>query len=62
MRAALSGREITSLMRKHRIGIKALAARMGITQKRVRGVRANGIRGVRWCQDWIEAITSGDNQ
>lgn len=53
----LPGRYIHRLMGRHQVTIKDLAHRMRITQKRVREVRANGIRGKCMCLDWYEAIT-----
>lgn len=56
-RLTLPGREARYLMRKHNVTIKELAARMDITQKRVRYVRAHGVAGVNIVRDWVEAIT-----
>jgi len=52
----LSGAEIKSLMRKHRKSIAGLAAAMNVSQVRVRYVRANGVKGALFVQDWLEAI------
>ena len=52
-----SGARITSLMRVNRVTIEALAARMGVTQTRVRQVRASGVPSYLMYCDWHEAIT-----
>ena len=39
----LTGRELTHLMRIHRITIRTLAVRLQVTQQRVREVRARGL-------------------
>lgn len=57
----ITGRSIVRLMQRHGKTIGGLAASMGITQKRVRAVRANGVVGVAFVQDWMEAIT-GDSK
>jgi len=53
----LSGQEICWLMRRHKLTIRALAARMNITLKRIRQVRTDGVRGSVFCMDWREGIT-----
>lgn len=53
----LTGPTIVLMMRKHRRTIRGLANAMGITQKRVRQVRAEGVYGLDWAWDWLEAIT-----
>lgn len=53
---ALSGSTIARLMRQRRVTIRALAARMNITIKRVRHVRTHGVGGEGFVQDWLEAI------
>ena len=53
----LTGRNVRYLMRTNKVTIRALAARMDITLKRVRHVRANGTDRQVVTQDWIEAIT-----
>ena len=53
----LSGEEVESLMRRYRMTIRRLAAKMAITQTRVREVRANGVQGKAYVQDYMEAIT-----
>lgn len=52
----VSGPEIRRLMRANRKTIAGLAGVMGITQVRVRYVRAAGITGAGFVQDWLEAI------
>lgn len=42
-RLQLTGAEVRRLMRKNGLTIKGIAQRVGITQKRVREVRANGV-------------------
>ena len=56
----VTGREIASLMRKHRTTIRELAQRMQITQKRIRQVRECGLEGPELSRDWIQAITGVD--
>ena len=53
----LSASNVKRLMRKHKVTIRALAARMNITLKRVRQVRAEGVKGECISLDWYEAIT-----
>lgn len=53
---SISGDHIKRLMRNHKITIVELANRMGITQKRVRQVRHNGVNGECMCLDWYEGI------
>ena len=54
---ALSGTTIVRLMRQNGKTIRSLAASMGITQVRVREVRADGVRGQYFVADWLEALT-----
>lgn len=56
----LSGRELATLMRRNRVTIKMLAARIGTTQKRVRQVRVSGFTDPLSIRDWIQAITGDD--
>lgn len=51
-----TGKEIASLMRKHRLTIRGLKAKTGFTMKRIREIRNSGIKGHAAC-DWFEAIT-----
>jgi hypothetical protein len=56
----LSGKEICTLMRKHQKTIGGLAYLMGITQTRVRQVRAKGLDDKNSVRDWVEFITGKD--
>ncbi len=56
----LSGKDLIRLMRQHRLTIASLAIRIGVTQKRVRELREEGIHNPRVIRDWIEAITGQD--
>ena len=56
----LSGKELRHMMRKHRVTIAELAHRTGITQKRIRRVRTEGIFDSLVVRDWIQAITGSD--
>lgn len=51
---------IDKLMRKHGKTIRGLAEIMGVTQARVRQVRARGVEGEAFVQDWMQAIV-GDH-
>jgi hypothetical protein len=57
----ITGPTIVRLMRLHKQSIRSLAAAMNITQKRVRQVRVQGVQGVAYAQDWMQAITSNRN-
>lgn len=57
----ITGPTIVKLMRRHGKTIRGIATAMNITQKRVREVRAAGVNGVPYVQDWMQAIT-GDPQ
>lgn len=57
---AMTGREIASLMRRHRVTIRELKKRTGITLKRIRQIRDEGLNGREICRDWIQAITGKD--
>ena len=52
----LSGKDLITLMRKHRLTIKALAQKWEITQKRVREVRRDGVTGFS-ADEWHYLIT-----
>lgn len=56
----MNGKEIIALMRKHKATIKALAERMGVTQKRIREVRKDGISDANIERDWVQGITGKD--
>jgi hypothetical protein len=45
-------------MRRGGVTIRALAARMQITQRRVREARANGVSGSEVVRDWLEGVRS----
>jgi predicted transcriptional regulator len=47
-------------MRKYRMTIRQLAEEMGITRKRVRQVRQEGVKGYAFVWDWLEAISRGE--
>ena len=53
----LTAATIINLMRANRKTIAGLAQSMNITQARVRKVRANGVKGSAFVQDWMEALT-----
>ena len=59
-KTVLSGPEVRALMRHCRRTIRDTAKRAGITMKRVRQVRAEGVTGYLMVCDWIEII-SGNN-
>lgn len=52
----LSGREIASLMRRHKKTIRCIAKAHKITLKRIREVRAKGVEGF-FAEDWTFIIT-----
>lgn len=54
---ALTGKQITRLMRQHGQTIAGLAKSMQITQVRVREVRSKGVNGPGYVMDWLQAIT-----
>jgi len=56
----LSGRDMCTLMRQHRVTIRALAQRMDIPMTRVRYRRLQGIEEWNVIRDWVEAITGTD--
>ncbi len=53
----LTSAQVRYLMRTNKVTIRALAARMDITLKRVRHVREHGTESPAISQDWVEAIT-----
>ena len=55
----LTGTTVCKLMRRHGKTIKGLARSMGLTQARVREVRANGVIGAVFVMDWMEGV-AGD--
>jgi len=52
----LTGKSVVSLMRANGHTIRGFAQQMGITIARVRQVRANGVHGMAYVWDWIEAL------
>lgn len=56
VKPAITGKEIVSLMRKHRVTIRELSRRMQITQKRIRQVRETGLDHPGFARDWFEHI------
>ena len=56
----MTGKEISSLMRKHRCTMRDLKARTGITLKRIRYVRQHGVFEPFVVRDWKQAITGVD--
>jgi hypothetical protein len=56
----ITGKEVTSLMRRNGKTIRGLSFAMGITQKRIREVRENGLDERNAIRDWVEAITGSD--
>lgn len=55
--ATLAGGYIATLMRRNKVTIRGLAARMQITQKRIREVLQKGVSGPCMCNDWFEGCT-----
>lgn len=60
VRCPLPGRELVKLMRRYRVTIRELSARTGITMKRIRAVRHEGLADRHAIRDWVEAITGQD--
>jgi len=56
----MNGKQIINLMRINKITIRQLAARMGITIKRIREVRKSGITHLYTIRDWKQGITGVD--
>lgn len=56
----LTGDQVRALMRRHKVTIAALAAKMGIPRSRVRHVRERGVSGKAFCLDWLQAIEVHD--
>lgn len=52
----LTGFRIRHLMRKHRVTMRQLKERHGITLVRIRQVRKDGVRGF-MAEDWFRLIT-----
>jgi L-ascorbate metabolism protein UlaG (beta-lactamase superfamily) len=53
----LTAASIRQLMRRHRKTIRGVARTWGLTQKRVREVRAHGVRGTDYVMDWMQILT-----
>jgi hypothetical protein len=56
----LSGHDMRTLMRRHRVTIRALAQHMDIPMTRVRYRRRHGIADWNVLRDWAEAIMGVD--
>jgi hypothetical protein len=56
----LSGHDLCTLMRQHRVTIRMLAQRMDIPMTRVRYRRLHGIAEWNVIRDWVQAITGAD--
>jgi hypothetical protein len=56
----MTGKELISLMRRHKVTIRELSQRTQITQKRVRCRRLIGFDDPAMTRDWIQAITGVD--
>ena len=55
--SSLTGKRVTSLMRKHKMTIEQLAFRLGTSMKRVRQIRESGVTDPLTVRDYIQAIT-----
>ena len=53
----ISAASIRQLMRRHRKTIRGIAKDWGLTQQRVREVRAHGVRGSHYVMDWMQFLT-----
>jgi hypothetical protein len=56
----IEGREIARLMRKYKVTIRELKDRTGITMKRIRQVREDGLKDRYSIRDWLQAIMGED--
>jgi hypothetical protein len=56
----MTGKQITTLMRKNHMTIRGLAKTTGFTMKRIREVRSAGLACPYAVRDWVEAITGTD--
>lgn len=56
----MTGKEIAALMRQHKVTIKDLAKRMGVTEKRIKEVRKDGLSDANTERDWVQSITGKD--
>jgi hypothetical protein len=50
----LTGAAVRALMRKNRKTIRGVAQQYGLTQARVRHVRAHGVAGEAFVRDWLD--------
>ena len=57
---SLSGRDLRTLMRRHRVTIRMLAQRMDIPMTRIRACRTHGLTDWNVMRDWVEAMTGVD--
>jgi len=55
----LTGRQIRAMMRARRLTIRGVAAQWGLTQTRVREVRARGVEGRAFVVDWLQICGFG---
>jgi hypothetical protein len=55
-----TGAELRYLMRVHKVTIRELSARLGITMKRIRLRRTRGLADFHAVRDWVQAITWQD--
>ena len=60
LKKGLTGPEVQTLMRRYGRTISGLAARMQITQKRIRQARRDGLQGAELMRDWLQSITGED--
>ena len=56
----LSGHDLCTLMRRHRVSIRLLAQRLDLPMTRVRYRRRHGIAEWNVIRDWVEAIMGVD--
>ena len=56
----LSGRELRALMREHRVTIRELSRRTGVTRKRIRERLRSGISQPAVIRDWVQSIIGHD--
>jgi hypothetical protein len=58
--APILGHELVALMHRHNVTIAELAKRTGITQKRIRQAREDGLGDSNAVRDWVQAIRGRD--
>ncbi len=56
----MTGKQIVGLMRAHKVTIKQLSERLGVTMKRIREVREQGLTDANTIRDWVQGITVKD--